>query len=63
MENSCPDIDVTKWDEMVQPKMENIRPDNKKSQYMLCAKHNMVFLEGWKCPDCMKLVRSIFDPW
>ena len=46
-------------------KMENIRPWEKRpKQYMKCTKHNMVFLEGWECPDCEKhKFRDIFAPW
>lgn len=41
----------------------DIRPGHRHEKFLLCPKHDMVFVEGYQCPDCKVGARSIFDDW
>jgi hypothetical protein len=43
--------------------MPNIRRPFSKDKYLLCPKHEYVFVEGATCPGCEKATRSILDDW
>lgn len=32
-------------------------------KYLFCKKHNFVYAEGFVCPNCARIRRSIYDDW
>lgn len=47
-------------------KYEEFVPDIRRGssqKYLLCPKHDFVFVEGYQCPGCKVGARSILDDW
>lgn len=50
-----------KYEKFDVPDVPDVR--DPKRQYLWCPKHQMVFVEGARCPCCKVLPRNIFDAW